>query len=1266
MNRNRYQKDSHKLSQTNRKLPELSIDYIHPIESDNEDLINYSFKYAQFLNYYNNENKIDGNWQEFYGSNFSIILSILEQVDFYAHREKFKLLHENIQFSNDIDVSKSTLNNLFDFLFHFLNDIDQIYKLLHSIDIFTFEDKLDPVLIEEIVFYKEQLGRWKEESKGIASSSASSSINYENVENQEEDFYIFKNGNNAIGKIKNGLEKLNAFFIEFAAKSRHQILIKKKGLKNKISLQSTNQSYTPNLALIKAFVDVFLLLKENNKTITKRHLDFYYKQILAQTTKEASKDYAHLVIIPGINSESLEIKKDNLFVANIETLSPNPIVYKSIANVLIGQSKIKKVINLCLSSTSNNRLIEKSVFTKSIDIENPVEGIGNKQMALFGNNQTFITDDSLLKMDVGTIGFYLGSKILYQQSGDRLFNVTLYFEKNAFSELRGFIKTYSNTNQRDTRTLSNDLFKAAFDIYYSNKDGWNLFENFTVSFDPDDVAEHKIEYNFKLTSDDPSFDVYNNPIHGDLEDITTPLFKFVVNPNSFFNAYNFFFGLFIERVGFQIFVKNDLNLSLRNNNGGVSAENPFQMFGATPNLQSFLDIQNENIFNKYTKDFTININWFDLPLNENGFKEYYNEYESEIDNDSFQVGISALEKGKFRPSFAQQQTFQLFSSYRIDDKVGYISPKTTISSIDFSKIKFSNDMNYDRIENDIIDRHSEGMARLSLLNPVIAFGHKLFTKLFTEISLHNSKWYKRKKKLPNEPISPNIKSISVDYTLETNELLNNSIQRNKNQSDITIIQIHPFGYEKIYPNSVKAFQALLPRYHADNHFIIGIDTVYPEQEISIYFELEELKTEYSVQENYSTQWFYLSNNSWKPFSSKHILEDTSKNLIQSGIIKLVIPKGITNTNTIISDPLFYIKVELTNNISLKKKLKNVYLNGILVERVFGETYNNDFVKLPENAIDKLLVDIPEIDEVIQPYTNFKGLPPEPEEKFYIRVSEMLRTKNRFVTTRDISQAILNKFESIALVDCLGNGMQNAILQKSIAGKNDLVITLIPKFSKIENYDIDNIPLVESELLFQVKEFVKTLVPDEVNVILLNPIYEKIKINCSVVFKDIRGNNELKIYSNLLNTDISNFIAPWIENGSEQGIQIKNVLNINEIENFIKNRPYINMVNSLSIIHLFPIYNEVTKKITYKLNDTALTPFKKIHASLINSVFAPVNNHQIVASMELLSKSPSKVGINELEIGKELIIQDNTLAYNYSNEIKDNKQKSNNFTITLKI
>ena len=1267
MTRSRYTNYFHKLTQTNRKLPELDVNYIHPIEYTNDELINYSFKYAQFLNYYNNENKIDGNWQEFFGSSFSIILSILEQIDFYAYREKFKIFSENINTTNDFKKSKETLDQLFEFLHSFINDIEQVYKLLLSIDIFSFDDKIDPVLIEEIEFYKIQLSKWQEEANNIEN------INYYPIsfnelrETNKDDFYIFRNGLGPVEKIKKGIETLNTFFVEFAGKSRHQILIKKKSLKNKISLNTSDEVFTPNLALIKAFIETFLKLKERNNLITQKHLDFYFKEILSQTPKNAEKDLVHLVIMPGMNYDSFEIKKDNLFIAeNIGEIT-NPILYKNVSDVIISQSKIKKLINLCLSYTSHNKIIEKSLFTKSIKIEDSHEGIGNHQMALFGNNQTFLPDDSSLKMDVGNIGFYIGSKILYQQNGERLFNVIFYFEKNAFNSLRNFIKLYSETNQRDSRILSNDLFKAAFDIYYSNQDGWIQFENFTVTFDPDNIEEHKIEYNFKLNSEDPSFDLYNNPIHGSIEDINTPLFKFIVNSNSFFNAYNFFNNLHIERIGFQVVVKNNTNISLRNNFGTVSAENPFQMFGASPNLQSFLDLQNENIFNKYTKDFSIQISWFDLPINENGFKEYFKEYESEIDNDSYQVGISSLDKGKFKPSLTDQQVFQLFGSYRIEDKVDFLKTKTSLHSIDFSKIKFSNDMNFNRLENDLINRQSEGMVRISLLNPLFGFGHKIFTKLFTEISLNNSKWYKKKKTLPNEPISPSIKSISVDYTLETNELLNNSLLRQKKQNDISLIHIYPFGFEKKYPSSTKGFQTLIPQFHSDNQFIIGIDNLNFDQELSIYFELEEIKSERILYDNYTIQWFYLSNNNWKPFLSKNILDDSTKNLMQSGIIKLIIPKDINNDNTIINDELFYIKVELFNLKNFKKKLKNIFINGILVERVFGDENNNQFLKLPKNAINKLLVDIPEIDDIIQPFENFKGSSTETEDQFYIRISEMLRTKNRYITIRDISQAILNKFNNISLVECLGNGDQKSILQQSISKETDLVITLIPRFSKIEHYDVENIPIIDAELLFQVKEFVKSILTEDIKVVILNPVYEKIKINCKVVFKDIRGNNEIKIYSNQLNKEISNFIAPWIENGSENGIEITNVINIDEIIDFIKDRPYISFVNSLSIIHLYPIYNDVKNEIIYQLHDTASSPAKKITTSLLNSIFAPVNNHQIISVFDMLTENPINVGINDLEIGKELIIQDNSEPFVHSAyEKSEIKQKSNNFTITLKL
>jgi len=1267
MNRNRYNNHFQKLSQINRKLPEIAIDYVHPIEMNNDELINYSFKYAQYLNYYNTKNEIDGNWQEFYSANFSIILTILEQIDFYTYREKFKLLSESVQEALNLEDAILSMRELFNFLNVFLLNIEQIYKLLSSIDIFAFEDKLDPTLIEEIQQNKNKLRKWELELNAIEQSTY---LIYENNEEKSavpEQLFIFSSGEAALVKIQNAIETLHDFFVELAGKSRHQILVKKNGLKNKIVLDPQSNVYTPNLAITKAFIELYLKLIKLNAQLTKRHLDFYYKDILSQKQRSAEKDFVHLVITPGVNYESLVLKNGNLFTADFDENDNRSIVYKNVNDDVISQSKIKKLFNIYLNQTSHKKIIEKNVLTKSVSIEDPMIGIGNQNMVLFGNNQTFISDDSPQKMEDGKIGFYIGSQILFQQNGERLINVILYFEKTSFLNLKFFIDTYADLNQRDSRTLSNEFFKAAFEIYYTNKEGWIPFETFSVTFDPDDIEDCKIEYNFKLTNEEASIDLYNNPIHGDIEDIEIPLFKFIINTNSFFNAYNFTNNLNVERIGFRVSVKNETNLSLRNNLGNLSPENPFQMFGNTPGLRSFFDIQNENIFNKFTKDFTINIKWFDLPINENGFKDYFKEYEVEVDNNAYKVGISSWEHGKFRPRIPEQQVFNLFESYRINDKIDFLSTSTTISSIDFAKLKFTNEMNFNRSENEVISRHSDGMIRISLLNPIFGFGHKLFTKLFSDISLNNARWFRKKKNLPNDPISPSIKLISVDYTLETNELLYNVALKQNKQSDISLIHIHPFGYEKIYPNISKSLYSLVTNFHADNQFIIGIDQVIIGQEMSIYFELDEIKSQYNAQEDYSIQWHYLSNNTWKLFSSKNIIEDTTKNLIQSGIIKLVIPKDINKNNTIFSDSLFYIKVELYNGNNFKKQLKNIFINGVLVERCFDETYNNDLIQLNSNSIRKLMVDLPEIDQIIQPYQNFQGLPQESEDSFYIRISEMLRTKNRYVTIRDITQAILNKFNNISLVEILGNGNQNSILRKSIYHDLDMVITLIPKFSKIENYDFDNIPAVDSELLFQVKEFVKTIVPDQVKVVILNPIYEKIKVNCKVVFKESRGNNEIKIYTNLLNKEISSFIAPWIENGSENGIEIKNHIHIDDIIDFIKDRPYISMVNSLSLIHLHPIYDEIKHEISYQLNDTAEYKINKIPTSLINSIFAPANNHQITVVQDKIAVDPVKVGINDLEIGKELIIQDSSISLGQTGEeIVENMQKSNNFTLTLKL
>jgi hypothetical protein len=1265
MARNRYNNNYSELSQIDRKLPELDIDYVHPNEFTNEELINYCFKFSKFLNYYNEENKIEGNWQEFYGSNFSIILSLLEQVDFYSYRKQFKQIFENIQSSIEISDAKEALQYLFTFLSDFLNDIEQIYELLISIDIFAFDDKFKKIALEEIVFYRNQLNGWKGEATTILKIGASEQENIEINFTEwvtESDFNIFKTDGDDIEKIKNGVLPIQIFFNELISKARLQILVKKNSLKNKISLQSNEEYYTPNLALIKTFTEVYSMLKEKNNLITKRHLDFYYKNVLSQKSVEAEEDNAHLVIFPGSNYDSFLLKKNTLFTANFDNTNLLPIVYENKEDVLINQSLIKKVINLSLSYTANNTIEEKSLFTKHIDITNPQEGIGNHQMAVFGNNQTFIPDDSYLKMHPAEIGFYLGAKILYQPNGDRIVNVIFYFEKNSFLQVQKFIFNYSQKNNRDLLILSNDLFRSAFNIFYSNKNGWLPFENFTVTIDPYNTTEYKVEYNFKLSNEDPSFDNFNNTIHGSIGDTTIPVLKFIINPNSFFNGYNFLKDLIIERLFFQVIVKNDTNISLRNNFGNISAENPFQIFGPTPNMQSFLDIQNENIFNKYTKDFIIHLNWFDLPINENGLKEYYKEYQSDIENASFKIGISSLNKGIFVPTIQEQQIFNLFESFRVEDKVDFLSTKTTLNSIDFSKIKFSNEMNLRRQEIDLINRHSKGILRISLLNPVLGFGHKLFSKLFSQISLNNSKWFKRKRNLPNEPISPSLKSISLDYILESNELLSASSKNLSESSNIIFTHIHPYGYEKMYPNQSKSLYSFVPIIDSDNQFIIGIDKIFPGQELNIYFELEEIKSKYNINDNYYIQWFYLASNIWKPIVDKNILSDTTNNLIQSGIVKFITPIDINNKNTIFNDDLYYLKVTIKNVQNFKKKLKNIFINGVLIERIFSDSNYNEIFSLPEKSIDKPFINQPEIDTVLQPYRNFNGRQKENEDNFYVRISEMLRTKNRFITVRDITQAILKNFSNISLVECLGNGFQDSI-NKNI----DLIITLIPKFTRIETYDVDNFPIIDTELLFQVKKYVQNLISDDIQLTISNPIYEKVKVICEVSFKEVRGTQDIKIFTNLLNQDIIEFIAPWIKFGSEDEIIIDNMINTDELIDYIKNKPYIDTVFQLSIIHIYPVYNDNEAEPIYRLFDTAVTNARTIKTSLINSIFLPVNNHQIVVhDLNKKSRQNKLVGINELEIGKELIIQENAIFNESVIENQNFQQKSNKFTLTLKL
>lgn len=83
--------------------------------------------------------------------------------------------------------------------------------------------------------------------------------------------------------------------------------------------------------------------------------------------------------------------------------------------------------------------------------------------------------------------------------------------------------------------------------------------------------------------------------------------------------------------------------------------------------------------------------------------------------------------------------------------------------------------------------------------------------------------------------------------------------------------------------------------------------------------------------------------------------------------------------------------------------------------------------------------------IIQPLDSHNGTGHEVESIFHNRVAERIRHKNRCLTRWDIEHMLLDRFDELNQVKCIGyNGHENFI------SKGEIVIVAIPKVLEKNN------------------------------------------------------------------------------------------------------------------------------------------------------------------------------------------------------------------------
>jgi hypothetical protein len=381
------------------------------------------------------------------------------------------------------------------------------------------------------------------------------------------------------------------------------------------------------------------------------------------------------------------------------------------------------------------------------------------------------------------------------------------------------------------------------------------------------------------------------------------------------------------------------------------------------------------------------------------------------------------------------------------------------------------------------------------------------------------------------------------------------------------------------------------------------------------------------------KWSYLDNNNWISFERAHVLSDDTNNLLKSGIIKLRIPAGIRNGNTMLDPALYWLRISSEKAMTANPRVIGIFPNAVLAQRQMGDVAQtlDEALSIPPSSIRKFQTDIKPLQHVWQLFPSFGGRRQETETQYYTRVSERLRHKNRPVFGYDISQVLLQEFPELLIVKCLSIEDERSHMPEM----PDVTIIVVPcqaangLFNTLE-------PKVDLATLYRIQTFVQATISPFVKAEIRNPVYERVKVVCKVKFNGNLDNQNENRYLQKLDEDIKRFLCPWLF-GAVTNFKVGSTLYRSEMLNFINRLPYISYVTGFSLVHFYYETNPRTGQITARITDTATGDIPFIKVSVPEGVFVPAYEHLITVLEDPGYEDPTPLGILGLEVGDELLV-----------------------------
>ncbi|MGV3609527.1 MAG: baseplate J/gp47 family protein [Fluviicola sp.] len=948
-------------------------------------------------------------------------------------------------------------------------------------------------------------------------------------------------------------------------------------IKTLIDNLDTDDKLTPHLTL---FVCFLILLNQSTDRLngfTKRHLDFYYSEVLqlnhlkeepdsVTVIFELARTFAQERIAAGTE---LNGEKDATDVTR---------VYELKDEMVVNQTKIgsfKSVYNAPNSPVDNSYAVKAASNASSYD------GAGAK---FPGEDTSWYpfgyagTPGDRPEQGDARLGFAVASHTLDLSEGKRQVVVQAQFS-GAPIALTG---------------ASNSTFIS---VYYTGAKGWvgpislspnvisinentGAIQNYTTGFNPQ-LCNLCVE----LQPDQEAVVSYNQGIHGGNYGTAHPVFRFEVATEELggYDLYRYF-SQPISHIRLKVNVQNMKALTIESDTGTLNFKKPFYPFTTNPVKGSAFSVFHPEVFSKKWKHLDVKIHWKNTP---DSFPDYYDGYDESflgtVTQEKFNNIIPYIQNTQAaaaKVSASAGTATQAANLYKYVNFKDYYSQIVKGSNyfkadswifVNGSWKTVQNDMNlfysppgtpvsYETnfgVSNGSYAENTSGPVRLTLDQ---SFLQEIYPRIYSLAMISTNP----NVPIPNQPYIPFADAISLSYSATDELNLTVNDETYFNDRSLQLVHIHPFGeaeeslFLKTSADGQPANCTLTPEYCKGGSLFIGLESAEALQQVSLLIQVLE-GSENPLAESFSgtqkVHWSILCKNQWKNLDSTLMLVNQTDNFLQSGLVKFKIPAEANSDNTLLPPGMFWVRAKMYKNYDAVCRILGIFSQAATA--VFDDRGNelSHLEKgLPAGTITKLVSRIAEIKSVSQPYNSFGGRPKETDSRYYKRISERLRHKNRAINLWDYEHLVLQNFSEIYKVKCLTH-----TCDCSFQSPGNVTLVVIPDTLQRNVFDPYQ-PRVSKATLNRIEAFISELNSLHVKTHVINPDYEEIKVSLKVKFYP---QFDEALYIDQLNEDITRFLSPWAFTERET-INFGGKLYLSVLIDYLEELPYVDYLQNVQL------------------------------------------------------------------------------------------------------